>query len=403
LAAAALLFYLDENLPAEIARQLQLRGKVMLHKTMKRAVGLVLSCVAICLTACTASDQNYLISKTSTSTPPPATATTTLSKTEPPSEPTIPTVNSDDLESSATLKPNVYPDCIAGVIILWSEYGGEVQNYAVCPDGTSLVEVSPEDSWIDQYLNYGDLRVRITDDRHGLILEDASGNPIKNLVDDVSMELNHAALSFDGKYVAYIFITEYYAQGLSIIDVETGIISTIIAPDSPDSDEDITAFSLSWISWSANSHKLLIHGRTVPVQVLTIACDDTSHICNGKVEGKAGKFVDGYSVARWSPDGTLIAYPCYTSKEVNDSIVTQQSVCIQDMRGDLLYEFEENTLGVSEIGSIQWSPDATQVAFCAYLQGQSNSDVFLLSLSDGVLVNLTSNLPGDQDLILWQP
>lgn len=354
------------------------------HTRMMFSVLVLIGCMAVYLTACTVSEQDDLISEISTPTIAQATAKMTMPPTESRIDTTIPATSSNDPGASATPKPDVHPDCAAGVIIFRTEYGGGItQLYAICPDGTSLVEVSPEDNWVEQYLNYSDLRV-----------------VIKNIVDYVPVEMRYATLSFDEKYVAYGFVAGYDAYGLNIINVETKTNSTIIEPDNDDSP---LAFSLDWLSWSPTSYQLLFHGRTAPLQVLNITCDDTSHICNGKVVGNAGKFVEISSIARWSPDGTLIAYPCYTANQVDDSIEFKHSVCIQNTSGNILYEFEDITLGLSEIGTIHWAPDATQVAFHANLQGHSDSDVFLLSLPDGELINLTENMPGDQSLFFWKP
>jgi hypothetical protein len=315
---------------------------------------------------------------------PAATATVT---------PTLPPVPSPAL-----------PDCPGGRVS-FSSYSEDVKkgtNYVSCPDGTSLTEIVLDYRQSDPRVSpQGELVLRIADDHHALILEDPSGQEVKRLIDDPSVTLFNASWSFDGNYVAYDFVDERsFSYGLEIVHVETNTVSTLFAPDSS---QDISVFAVNWIRWSPCSYKLLIYGGTVPTQVLDIKCSRDSHSCSMQVQGQPGKFTDTYTANPWSRDGTRVAYLCYTSTKTDDEIVTTHALCIQDVFGEMLHEFQEDDLGISSITSLCWSPDGTRLAFAAYFEGTSSSDIFILSPSDGTLFNLTAGLLGNQDYPLWLP
>jgi hypothetical protein len=294
------------------------------------------------------------------------------------------------------------PDCPGGVIIFGSTENNETVHYGACPDGTSLVEIVPDYQWYDpESLSQHNLHVRIAEDRHVLIVENASGEPIHRLVDNSSLVLIDADLSFDGKYVAYGFIdNNRSAYGLGIVALESGTSSLILAPDEA---RDISVFAVNCIRWSPNSYKLLIYWGTAPTQVMNINCDSNTHTCQGQVEGQPGEYTDTCTDNPWSPDGRLIAYPCYTATSTNGEVRAYHALCVQDPLGEMLYEFQESDLGISDITSLRWSPDSSHLVFTAHAKGRPDSDIFVLSLPDRSLSNFTANLPGDQDSPLWLP
>lgn len=60
----------------------------------------------------------------------------------------------------------------------------------------------------------------------------------------------------------------------------------------------------------------------------------------------------------------------------------------------LTEKYKINATGIS------WTPDSQQLLFNAQIDNQS--DVFLLSVDDAKLINLTNNPANDYDAIWWQ-
>lgn len=363
--------------------------------TSDRASSRIVLLIVIILIACWVAGCSSSVDGISPTVTSSITEATSLSPSSPESV-------GEQPQPSVTPSGSDLPDCPDGVIIFSSVEGSGRVQYASCPDGSSLREISSEHQLSDpDYLAIRNLRVLISSSKEAIIIESLSGEEIVRLEEDPTWQLVDAALSYDGQYVAYGFIdSSLLAYGLGIVHLESETRSIIFEPDAA---QDISVFSISWLRWSPDSYRLLIYGGTVPTQVMNIRCDADTHTCQGTVEGDPGKFTNTYTVNPWSPDGNLIVYPCYTAAIVDGEVQSSQALCVQDSSGQMLDEYQEEVLGVSDITSVHWAPDSQHVVFAAYEEASPNSDIFVLSVSEGILRNLTADLPGSQDFPVWLP
>jgi WD40 repeat protein len=368
-----------------------------------RVCGWVLLLGAVsCLVSCTAGG-----AVTPTMRPPdsPTPAhTSTARATEQPTQRALPSATHQASPqptetAQATLTPEEFgemPVCADSVIVFSSRQDEQTQVMAQCPDGSG--EARPVD--YDEVEPQGsEMSLSFSEDRHTLVLEDTVDGISRQLIDDATITIIDTALSPDGRYAAYLFYNtegEYsYADGLNVIDLQSDTISVILdtADSPPYPDREIM-----WVSWSPYDNKLLTHGGISLPMVWEITCEGDTGQCTGQRLGEVGSYTNSILPAPWSPDGGLIAYPCHTATLTGED---NDAICTMSTSGVPLREFKESELGVTELYGIAWSPESDRLAFTAFPEGESNPDIFILSLVDGSLLNLTAALPGRQYGALW--
>jgi dipeptidyl aminopeptidase/acylaminoacyl peptidase len=216
-----------------------------------------------------------------------------------------------------------------------------------------------------------------------------------------------ATWSTDGEYIAFVRKVTDKEGGIPYYRVDTVHIATetvsegIIPAD--EYDEEVTLKGWEWIGWSPTTNQLLLFHYDKPLHIADVLCDETTHICVADTRAVGVKPGRKYPLNAWSPDGTKMAYHCYTTTPTGDLI--HEGICIQDTEGNMIQEFPETELGVEDIDFLAWAPDGTQIAFVAHPGDISDSrtDVFVLSLDDRSLINLTTDPSLNQSDPVWIP
>jgi Tol biopolymer transport system component len=271
--------------------------------------------------------------------------------------------------------------------------------YEICSDGSGLhqiaaaasasLAVSPDGKHIAYYEHNG----------HKIIIVTSAGERVKSLDLDVSFENDTLAgqLSWspDGRFILYRQANLANFK-LGVVDVSTGKISSNILPETYYKQFQEANMMAAWnpqnasIAWSVAS---LLY-------MADIDCDTPSHECNAQNITQlqiTPKGIDGGSRLAWSPDGTRLATACY----VRDSMEVQNDLCIFDISGHLVKEFNAARLGVDFIKNPDWSRDGSWIAFSA--NASETEDIFVLSLKDDSLVDLTKGDRTAESSPNWLP
>jgi dipeptidyl aminopeptidase/acylaminoacyl peptidase len=327
----------------------------------------------------------------------------TLSSTSPPT----PTAG-QTLEPVLTPALNL-PDCPTGRVAFGSyedDSATPIETYIACASGTLTQEINPDYLPASLWWNIspsGDLVIWISEDGESLIVTDLSGQEITRLSDNSDGQVTSPTWSPDGEYIAYLreVVGEDYFR-VDVVHVATGTVSEGFVP--PDEYEDVAASKgWYWVDWSPTANQILLDSGFKPLHIADVVCDDTTHTCTAEVRAIGAKFAKHYPFNAWSPEGDRIAYYCYTTTTTGELI--HKGICILDTEGHMVQEFPEPELGVENISYLVWSPDGTRIAFVAYPANSdlSKTDIFILSLSDMNLINLTSDLPMNHNDPIWIP
>ncbi len=105
----------------------------------------------------------------------------------------------------------------------------------------------------------------------------------------------------------------------------------------------------------------------------------------------------------WSPDGRWLAYEHYEPTEDNLDIyiLNVEGVDIWGSTDKNHPEQHRLTHDAAPDYAPAWSPDGRHIAFTSYRDG--NKDLYLISLDDGSVVNLTHTPDKDEDYVAWSP
>jgi Tol biopolymer transport system component len=94
----------------------------------------------------------------------------------------------------------------------------------------------------------------------------------------------------------------------------------------------------------------------------------------------------------WSPDGTMLAFDCSVGGEIG--------ICTANADGS-----SGNTLVAALQGAAQpdWSPDGTKIIFQAQEVGENDSDIYVVTLANGQILNLTNTPDRSEQFPRWSP
>lgn len=325
---------------------------------------------------------------------------------------TMSTIVSDELPSThsptshpvraSTAEPTPLPqlpDCPDAVLMFCIESDTRCSLQLICANGSQWSSASADLRVYAYGLSpRGNLRAQTPDDGEGIVLSDSSGQEVKTLLAGSGKVIFDLSWSSDGELLAYTYGTQEvrYPFAVEIIHIETEVISPLPLPDDPN------LLGIDVVRWSPTANQLLIQGGAYPVQILNATCD-VQHNCTFERWGQAGKFTNQMAFAPWSPDGTRIAYACYTAWSDERGNYAYDALCVQDAATGDVIEFREDDLGVRDIEGVRWSPDGERIAFSAYPDDEESSEIFILSLDDGHLFSLTQDIPGSKSQPDWLP
>jgi TolB protein len=110
----------------------------------------------------------------------------------------------------------------------------------------------------------------------------------------------------------------------------------------------------------------------------------------------------------WSPDGRWLAYEHYDDNNLDIYILNVEAVARATQAdtspaADKSQPPEQHRLTYDAAPDYApaWSPDGRHIAFTSYRDG--NKDIYLISLDDGTIVNLTHTPEKDEDHVAWSP
>lgn len=294
------------------------------------------------------------------------------------------------------------PSCPDRIVIFYSRDSENSQSlYAICSDGTGLTSLPLGSKEI--LINERSMRVSVSEDRHQLILDDS---PSGVLFEDKSLNIVSLTSSPDQHYVAFgsvYNVDGYLYFRLSALHVETRTLSANLIPEN--SEPLPVDQGYEWIGWSPVGNQLLLFSGQLPLRLVDVICDDTTHLCAVRnLRRLSDDFSTKIPFNAWSPDGTKIAYAYYhVSPDANGISVYDGLAILNADGGAVIADFKETELNALNIDEIRWSPDGIHLVFTAFEPDRTDSDIFVLNISDGSVINLTVNLASNESSPLWLP
>jgi Tol biopolymer transport system component len=242
--------------------------------------------------------------------------------------------------------------------------------YAVNPDGTGLIRLSPEFSQDRdaQWSPDGTRLLFLAAD--GLYLMNPDGSGRTRLTDDLSV--SKARWSPHGGSIA--FLTQRFEGNLLFQDLWVSRVdsrsTTMIAPNALD------------LSWSPDGQELAFVSESVESLELHVIGADGS---GERTLTDPSLFV--FEVA-WSPDGSRIAFS------------TAGTIFTISPAGDDLLRL---SFGETSDNAPVWSPDGSLLAFTAYPDGQSPDGEIGVMNPDGSGRRILTSHPGVDETPEWSP
>lgn len=102
------------------------------------------------------------------------------------------------------------------------------------------------------------------------------------------------------------------------------------------------------------------------------------------------------SGARWSPDGSQIAYVAYDTRADTADLWVLDPAAPAAARA-------VTTHGQLDFNSFSWSPDGTAIVYDAVQEDGMEKDIFRLDMATGEVTNLTADAPGWDASPAWSP
>jgi Tol biopolymer transport system component len=201
------------------------------------------------------------------------------------------------------------------------------------------------------------------------------------------------------------------AAGLEALDLATGETRWLVKPSA-----GARGGTYAWVTWSPDG-KWLAFTRWVRSgrEDLFVLHADTGKLTNVAASATGCRFKrgglfpgihTGYGRVRWSPDGTSIAFTCYTSG-------ADSGVYVVGRGGAGLRRLEALPSAVARDTSLAWSSDGTKLAYLRwrYVKDKQREDqeIVVASVTDGTAVAIPTlpatekPLPYTVEDLAWQP
>lgn len=249
--------------------------------------------------------------------------------------------------------------------------------FVACSDGSSVYQISSEEGYQPSVSPDGE-RLAIHH-RNTLKIINLENKSVDNYLQNTA--IYSPAWTHIDDQVAFLD-----ADGqIHVLNLATGIKTSLGIPTGfkhpqIDSPEEINP-TFTGIAWSPiGTHVALITNYQV-IYFMEIQCSVQGCSSINIWLGQYGVF----SQPSWSPDGKSIATICMPEASINGSL------CIINRNGTLIHQFDGDIVGVhlSRDSNPSWSSDGERIAF------SDGYDIFLLSIEDMSIVNLTNELDID--------
>lgn len=327
--------------------------------------------------------------------PPPDTPTTA---------PTATSTVEVDPTSTATLtatptptftpSPSPLPDCTAGyVLYTLSKNYNDPDNgfYLACADGSFSTRVFSTLGGVPEVSSDGRFVVWKTDEPPQIQVGDLTGeNSIVTLDIGYSQPFGiwSPTWSPDRDYIAHTICPRSDDEDdIQIIHLATGTRSQLHL------DEQIEG--IRHIEWSPDGSRIVFTNWMLELFMAEIECDESSHTCRA-LNVNHLTFTPDYPVEQpsWSPDGMQLIAVC-----VPDGF---SELCVLDLVGETIQLLSVSS-DLKHFNAPDWSFDGNSIAFAATPENEAGPDVFVFSLQNHSLVNLTQEPLWRNSNPVWLP
>jgi len=321
---------------------------------------------------------------------------------------TIPTKDVAGLSPSAIPEPSTtllatLPHCTVGWIVFASHVSYSQDDlrdgvYKTCADGTSRQQLIateagiPVGAWPDGtgflYADYEmPLQVINLAGKHVAKLD--IGSTYKGTVGRLSV-------SPDGEYAFYQkFLSSDGGTParFEILHLPTGIISEDLVSLDYYDQIGITVPSII-PTWSPRGNHI-VWRLADRLDIADVACDAVLHTCSLQNIREIGIVprIMGNNGISWSPDGMRWVVPCIFTNDPNE----YSRLCIFDLSGTLLEDYDNTDIGVGIVYNPSWSPTGDRIAF------SDGRNLYILFLADHKIINLTTQYGTIDDVPIWIP
>ncbi len=282
--------------------------------------------------------------------------------------------------------PTPYHACTQTRILVGGEpiTGGTTDfgYYLICVDGSSVETLTTgKPYYYDPSVSPINRLVAFATEK-GIAILDLAGNVIQ--VIEAGDFVRSPSWSPDGEFIAYI----RDGQFLEVVNLETGVVSESLIPPEFRHPQQIVEPGFENVDWSPDGKHLALNANSDSLFLLDVTCSAESHICSAENFRPLADRIDGKF--SWSPDSEEIV------GEYLDAVSYVRTLRIIDLQGRVVREYSPTELMLLtslefnvDLEILQcpvWSPDGNEIAF------SDGRDVWILSLADNSLVNLTRGL-----------